>query len=210
MSYKEQNANLPAALSALWFFIPETGQEPHRVLPDGAIDIIFPEGGAPFVVGAMTAAALAQADRPCTGLRFRPGGAQTLLKMDWAEATDRHLNAADLGLKLPDAPTLIKHLQNRQPDPLILHTADRLKRGEPIEQIAQAIGYSRRTLERRFKTATGLGLKTYSRIMRFRRTIKTDFSARSALEAGYYDQAHLYREVKRFAAIIQDNPPQNL
>lgn len=203
MSYKEQNANLPAALSALWFFTPEAGQEPHRVLPDGAIDIIFPEGGAPFVVGAMTVAALAQVDRPCTGLRFCPGGAQTLLKMDWAEATDRHLTAADLGLKLPSAPTLIKQLQNRQPDPLILHAADRLKRGEGIEAIAQAIGYSRRTLERRFKTATGLGLKTYSRIMRFRRAIKTDFSARSALEAGYYDQAHLYREVKRFERCVQ-------
>jgi hypothetical protein len=56
MPYRETTALLPSPVSALWFFAPETGQEPHRVLPDGAIVIIFPEGGAPFVVGAMTAA----------------------------------------------------------------------------------------------------------------------------------------------------------
>lgn len=79
----------------------------------------------------------------------------------------------------------------------------------PLAKVAETLGTSRRTLERRFAEAVGLSPKGYARIIRLQtavRTIESDPSislAEAALAAGYYDQAHFNRD---FRAIAGQSP----
>jgi AraC-like DNA-binding protein len=76
-----------------------------------------------------------------------------------------------------------------------------------VQQLSQAVGLSSRQLQRRFSAAVGYGPKTFHRIVRFQRVLAlarkrpvgADNLARLAMEAGYADQAHMTREVRRLA-----------
>ena len=62
-----------------------------------------------------------------------------------------------------------------------------------------------RHLERKFKMYTGFSPKEYRRIIQFKRTIdllsgtEYDNLLSVAVQAGYYDVAHLSREVKKLS-----------
>lgn len=84
-----------------------------------------------------------------------------------------------------------------------------------INQICDRFGLTRRTLENRFKTQTGITPKEYCSIVQFRsffeRTlIKENRQEKAfgklsltegALDVGYYDQSHLVRNFKKFAGL---------
>jgi transcriptional regulator GlxA family with amidase domain len=72
-----------------------------------------------------------------------------------------------------------------------------------LEQLARQLGFSERQLRRRFQTSVGYGPKTVQRVLRLRRfaaCAQADL-ARSALIAGYSDQAHLTRECSRLTGL---------
>jgi hypothetical protein len=64
-------------------------------------------------------------------------------------------------------------------------------------------GVSPRTFERRFKSAVGLAPKMFERIQRFQRVFQEVESGgkwvEAAIACGYYDQAHLIRDMREFA-----------
>lgn len=75
----------------------------------------------------------------------------------------------------------------------------------PIGWICDRLGSSRRHLAARFREQVGLPPKTVARIMRFDRAItllgRPDARlADVAFECGYFDQAHLNRDFREFAA----------
>jgi transcriptional regulator GlxA family with amidase domain len=72
-----------------------------------------------------------------------------------------------------------------------------------IEALANDAGLTRRQLERRFLDAVGMSPKTLVQVLRFQRVlgVLADASPRwvdVAAACGYYDQAHLNRDFKRF------------
>lgn len=73
------------------------------------------------------------------------------------------------------------------------------------EALAQGAHLSLRQLERRMKAATGLSLKQLASLVRFRAVfdeLKAEVPSpwlTAALGAGYFDQAHMIRDFKRFA-----------
>jgi AraC-like DNA-binding protein len=74
----------------------------------------------------------------------------------------------------------------------------------PVTSIARNIGWSRKHLAGRFTAETGLGPKTFARIVRFNRALTlsrtgADGWAGIAAECGYSDQAHLAREFREMA-----------
>ena len=82
--------------------------------------------------------------------------------------------------------------------------------GKPAQQAAivrgliDEFGWSERTLRRRCRSAFGYGPKTLERILRFQSFLRLLSSGRAplsvlAIEAGYADQAHLTREVRRLS-----------
>ncbi|MCP9276034.1 helix-turn-helix domain-containing protein [Mycolicibacterium arenosum] len=76
-----------------------------------------------------------------------------------------------------------------------------------IGELAGELGWSHRTLIARYRDAVGLPPKTVARIVRFEsltarvtRDPGADWTA-TALACGYFDQAHLAREVREFAGV---------
>ncbi|MFV0296730.1 MAG: helix-turn-helix domain-containing protein [Hyphomicrobiaceae bacterium] len=76
-----------------------------------------------------------------------------------------------------------------------------------IESASQKIGISRQTLTRRFTTIVGIGPKFYSRVAQVNRLVdllvarKRMRLAILALQAGFYDQAHMTNVMKQFFSI---------
>ena len=80
-----------------------------------------------------------------------------------------------------------------------------------IENLLKEIPMSPKTLERKFRSITGMTPKNYIRLIRFESVLKkvrTDQTHRNwmevALESGYYDQSHFIRDFKEFMG----NPPE--
>jgi transcriptional regulator GlxA family with amidase domain len=74
-----------------------------------------------------------------------------------------------------------------------------------IDDVARALGWSRRRLERTFARELGIRPKLFARIARLNAVLAgLDAAERAsavdvALAAGYFDQAHLLRDFRRLA-----------
>ncbi|MPZ36820.1 MAG: helix-turn-helix domain-containing protein [Rhizobiales bacterium] len=77
----------------------------------------------------------------------------------------------------------------------------------PVAALADELQWSRKHLASKFRQDIGLAPKTIARLLRFRRVVDrqtTDLSSRwaeVALDAGYFDQAHLIRDFRQFAGM---------
>jgi len=84
---------------------------------------------------------------------------------------------------------------------LAFEAASRLARGN-VSAVSLELGVSERHLRRLFYEAFGINPKGFAKLTRFRRALRAARAARSlnwaaiALNAGYYDQAHLIREFR--------------
>jgi AraC-like DNA-binding protein len=81
---------------------------------------------------------------------------------------------------------------------------------QPVSEIANSLGISLRQLQRRFKVSSGLTLKQFARLRRFRRAamVLLERSPRRwvdvAYDAGYADQAHLAREFSQLIGLTAE------
>ena len=79
--------------------------------------------------------------------------------------------------------------------------------GVRLDRLAADMGISERTLRRRCLGAFGYGFKTLNRVLRFQRFLSLGAQsfygslAEVAARAGYADQAHMSREVRRMSGI---------
>jgi AraC-like DNA-binding protein len=174
---------------------------PQRVLPDGAMDLIFARGDAvASVIGPMTRAIVTPASGDArawiVGARFRPGAATAMLGIAARELRDEAASAVDvwggqgraLGAKLGEArapreaiAVLAAELVSRvaragAPDARIGRTVETLRaaRGElPVPAVAASVGLGERQLERLFHELIGYGPKAFARIVRLQRATQS-------------------------------------
>jgi AraC-like DNA-binding protein len=206
-----------------WIDRPRPGRQP--VMPDACIDLVW-DGSTLHVAGPDTQPWAVADHRTYAGIRFRPGAAPGFLRVPADALLDRRVPLADLWGRAADelaeslaataveaAPAIFLRALERRlgevpaPDPLVQaavrQAADGLARPDPVEDLAQALAVSPRTLRRRCTEALGYGPRTLHRIVRFRRALRlaatTGGLADLAVEAGYADQAHLSREIRRLA-----------
>jgi AraC-like DNA-binding protein len=191
-----------------------------RVFPDGCVDLVW-RAGELFVAGPDSRAFTSPTTPGDTivGLRFRTGTAGSLLGLPASELLDQRVPVAEiwgpeLAERLGDAPgaaarrVLLERAvaaRIERPDMLVLAAVDRLGwPGSRVGKLSDALGTSERQLRRRFHVAVGYGPKTLDRILRFQRFLRrageTDL-ARTAVELGYADQAHLTRECVRLSGL---------
>lgn len=159
------------------------------------------------------------------GIRFHPHGVAMLFGEPMYELNGRFTPLEDL------SPELVRNLNQAlgSPDPISMVEAALLSASsgtlggdELVAEAVRRIGYARgasdiaalgrelgvstRQLERRFQRAVGLAPKLFSRIQRFSNVFRllqegTGNWVETALACGYYDQAHLIRDCKRFSGI---------
>jgi AraC-like DNA-binding protein len=114
----------------------------------------------------------------------------------WTDVLDRRLTRALDGPARSTRPARIEALVARL----------RARGGRvPIAALADSAGLSTRQLERLFHEHVGLGPKVFARLVRFQRALglvrangRASLAAVAA-RAGYFDQAHLVRDFRRFA-----------
>ncbi|HUF27489.1 MAG TPA: helix-turn-helix domain-containing protein [Gemmatimonadaceae bacterium] len=175
------------------------------------------------LTGPLRLAPSAEAD--VIGIRFHPGSARAVLGVDMHELTDRVVPLADvsrsLACSLEDAARRSADSAGRLHAVTAVLVAARRRRGSPvvveqaasmladsglaIRTIARLLGTTPRTLERRFHSEVGMSPKVFQSILRFRgafslleRTPRGRWAGVAAA-CGYYDQAHMIREFRRFA-----------
>ncbi len=157
------------------------------------------------------------------GIGFHPHGAAALLRQPMHELSGRFAPIDDLSpqlardlnraLESPDpipiieAALLAAPSTKRATDPLVAEAVRRLTHPSSAPDIcalARDLSLSTRQFERRFQTAVGLPPKLFSKIQRFSKVFRVlEHQSRNwvdtALACGYYDQAHLIRDCKRFS-----------
>jgi AraC-like DNA-binding protein len=205
------------------------GQYGHWVLPDACVDIVFINDDPPLVVGPWTGPFVVRlaAGAKIVGARFRPGRAPSMLGVPavdlrncsvpltvfWGQKDGRIVRISD-SHGLPErmsrlASALLGRLASTAPlDPAVLAGIQCLARNSygRVEQLSQWLGISSRQLQRRFLAAVGFGPKMFQSILRFQRLLNFTAGPEThqrlvelAARAGYADQAHMTREVQRFA-----------
>jgi AraC-like DNA-binding protein len=169
---------------------------------------LFPPGGAEVV-----------------GIRFRSGAAGALFPLPPREIVGRVVSleevAPGLAAKLLDsvAPVpgrraraqalahALARVVLREPDTAVSAAVTRLE-SDPrssIGGLGAALGLSPRTIQRRFLEDVGIGPGLLRRILRFRAAfgllgrLPPGRWTTGAAAAGYFDQAHLIRDFRRFA-----------
>jgi AraC-like DNA-binding protein len=206
-----------------------SGEYAHRVLPDACMDIVFINDAPPVVVGPWTDPFVARfpAGAKIVGARLHPGLAPSVLGIPATELLNQSAplselwgtNGARFGLPHND-PTLVSKVWlfsealiratacAMPPDSAVVRGISWLARHPHanVEQLSQWIGLSHRQLQRRFSAAVGYGPKMFRSVLRFQRLLNfanrpasSNSLADLAAVAGYADQAHMTREVQRFA-----------
>ena len=168
------------------------------------------------------------------GVRFRPAGATFFVRASMRELRDRFVPLdqvcpalAQIGTRLAAAgtfPARVKVLEDalqglllrgvvRRPDPAVFRAVELLEStaGDArIDAVADLLGVSGRRLLRLFNRHVGISPKLLARILRFQRvfgllqvTPRASWSG-IALDAGYYDQAHLVREFRAFSGMTPE------
>lgn len=164
------------------------------------------------------------------GIRFRAGGAFPFFRIPMKEICNRVIPLSQLGdlaahsiteplAAQPDGPSrcrwliqwLTAHLgadhdfvsDANIAAQIIFHTQGTL----PVEIVARRLRVSRRHLERQFQERIGQSPKSFAQVVRFSHLFDLVSQGgaihwgQAAAHCGYYDQAHLIQNFRRFAGI---------
>jgi len=213
------SAALARHVQCYWVLEGEACPDPHILLPDGFVEIVFARGEGAVVVGQMCRPRTgpAQGRFRWLGARLRPESAHRFFAVPQTELSDRITRLEDLWgpaardwaeANGPDVEwALYRQLRPRASAPgvdravhLILASGGTVN----MHGLAREAAMSGRNLERSFRERVGLPPKTLARVMRFQRTLwaleQSETSwASVAAACGYYDQAHLVRDFREFA-----------
>jgi AraC-like DNA-binding protein len=216
---------LAASVECLWQAQRDEPVTDWAVPPDGCIDIVYDRSLGLRAVGAMTVERRFRyaEGMETVGLRFRPGMASPFLKLPADLLTDDSAALEDLWgssgrqlqRRMDDAPTADARLRvlagalvpPKQADDSMARALRFLTEANgvgDVDWMARQAGLSPRQFRRRCLEAAGLGPKRLARVLRFRYANRLAGQARRpdwssiAVEAGYFDQAHLIRDFRAF------------
>ena len=192
-----------------------------RIVPDGCTDLIW-TGDDLMVAGPDTTAHVStiSSGKRFVAIRFPPGLGPSVFRTPATELRDRRVPldaiwpAGDvrrlserLAAASHPAVMLEQAMARRAADvPTLMTTAATLLlHGQTVDDVADGVGLSPRQLHRRSLVAFGYGPKLLAQILRFGRALGLARAgvpfAHVAAQAGYADQAHLSRDVKRLSGV---------
>lgn len=183
----------------------------QRVLPDGYADVLVYDSGLIEIVGLYDQVALPvlPAGTHLRGVRLRPAAVAAAFRMPASGLRNRSLPAdAVLGSRqahrLADWRGIDGWIRSIEPSTRAAVAVDLLA-SRPVETAATELGVSGRQLQRIMLAEVGLSPKVYQQVVRLQRFVQAADAgvslALAAAAAGYADQPHLTREVRRFAGL---------
>lgn len=164
-------------------------------------------------------------------VRFVPWGLACFMPGSQEEAAHRRLDCRDvfprgtiedLESSLFELPTtlarvrrveafLLAQLRAQDGDSLVrqvVHGITGDAGARAVREMARVAGASERTLERRFRRSIGVAPKGFSRVVRLQDALRRREGqaswAESAIDAGYYDQAHLIRDAHEIFGVTPE------
>lgn len=157
------------------------------------------------------------------GIRFRPGAFNSFYKFPLHEIRDKIVEFSDRGILAMACSgkhvikRIDRHFQQQPPSSTtllsIMNCLQQCNGQVSINELAQKYHMSIRTLERLVKNSTGITVKKTAGIIRFQYALKQlkqhnvmGSLLDVAIEAGYYDEAHLSNEIKKYTGL----PPSML
>jgi len=209
------------------------GTVTNRILPDGCMDIIFNLGeddrdmksGKAYLVGTMTSSfdSIVYPGTLFLGIRFKPAAFAAFYKFSSLhELTDCTVEcgkglAPDLSILKDPVAGLNAYFLERLSTPKhvlfpILEDIQRNNGQVRVRELVKRHFITERQLERNFKYYTGVSPKEFINQERFRYALQAIRCKRPgedlsdiAFACGYYDQAHLSNEIRKYTG---DAPSQ--
>jgi AraC-like DNA-binding protein len=184
---------------------------PFRLLPRGPADVVgirFRSAGARSVVGFP----VGEVTGGVVPLRDYDSRLAGELLSAAARAQGRKGAGGQCEERAVALAGVLSRFVSQEPPALLDQT-----KAPPVHELAARLGVTRRMLERRVLHEVGLPPRMLHRVFRFRRAFRMLDEApagtwgRVAHAAGYFDQAHLIREFRRFAgaapaAFLESDP----
>ncbi|WP_418061202.1 helix-turn-helix domain-containing protein [Pimelobacter simplex] len=202
--------------AALW---RSYGADPAVIPADGCVDLIL-SGDEVAVAGPSTRWIATRADggEGSLGVRLAPGTGARALGVDVREISDRLVPLGDLvppqevrrwrAVLLHTRATATPDLVERALGPgegWADAVRDRAAGGASADNVVRELGWSERTFRRQMQRSFGYGYATLVRIRRGQhahRLLTVGMTpAEAAARAGYADQPHLSRELRRLAGV---------
>lgn len=180
------------------------------MVPDGHADLIFFDSGEVRVAGMHDRVdePLLTAGTVARGVRLRPEAVASAFRIEAHHLRNRSVDVRDLD----DLSLQALHWNNTEidawvgtfrVDAAVSAAAVLLHSGAAVGAAGREAGLSERQLERRFNSVVGIGPKAFQRISPFQQFLASQGNGASLAEraqrAGYADQSHLTREVRRLA-----------
>ncbi|MFO7656164.1 MAG: AraC family transcriptional regulator [Bacteroidales bacterium] len=226
----EPDLRLKDYIKCYWYFSIRTNtQKPFDILPDGYFDLLVVIKGNRIVDISMTgiwskSVSISYSENTeVFGIRFKPLSIGGLFKFNIKEALDDYQNITlkDFDLNeqilidsLNGFPEFLVNYLDKQFLKLIPNKSDRrLKKcfelidtsvgNIKVDEISQIIGLSPRQLHRLVSNMIGIGIKDYSKIIRFKKSLR-DVKNNKSDYFYYYDQSHYIREIKQFTGLTPE------
>lgn len=221
-------AALAGRVRAVWQMrVPDDASHTQRVLPDGCADVLW-WGGKLSVAGPDTAYRMVDLvpGTTITAIRFRTGAAGVLFgDVPVSEARDDQPPLAglwgdgaarELTERLADAASPADVLETAvaarlsqvdDVDPVVVRAVSLFDSPAPpsVSGVADRFGLSERQFRRRFVHAVGYGPSTLVGVLRLERAMRlfgtSERTADVAAVAGYADQPHMTRELRKLAGV---------
>ncbi len=209
----------------------------HRILPDGCIDIVFDLiARHAFLCGLadQTEYLTLNGKIQYFGIRFLPRVISYVFKKDTAESLNGKFKLSDISKPLRqmafsvlEKKNIIDYIRNVEHHlalffydyeinekfkSLLNHTL--AKKGNiTVKELSRYHFISEKQIGRHFIHNTGASTKPFLRILRFQNAYQSlaahkRSSISLALEAGYYDQSHLIKDLKHFLGNLNPCSPQ--
>ncbi|WP_437883978.1 helix-turn-helix domain-containing protein [Pseudomonas sp. LRF_L74] len=225
------NASRHSAISHFYSFDVAESASRIMAIPDGCVDILFDcdaERPAARVCGTplMARHVDLQPSHRYFGVRFTPGLIPAFVDVQAADLTEQEIDlqevmrlASSMLERIAQATTLGEQMAifNAFVDPsltrkvsdltalalqkIILHKGD-----IRVGQLEAFTGYTSRTLQKQFRQDTGIGPKSFCRIIRCQATLNLISSQHDisypelAAELGFADQSHFLRDFKKLVS----------
>ena len=227
----EPDLRLKDFIKSYWYFNIRTNTvKPFDVLPDGYFDLMVVIKENQIVATRLTgiwskSISISYSENTeVFGIRFKPLSIGGLFRFNIKDSLDDSQNVLlrDFDLNeqilidcLNGFPEFLVNYLDKQFLKLLPNnrTDGRLKKcfelidttvgNIKVDEISQTIGLSSRQLHRLVNKMIGIGIKDYSKIIRFKKSLRVVKDSKSDY-FHYYDQSHYIREIKQFTGLTPE------